>query len=151
MRLALVAGFAALAARPAFVPPQPSRAKAEVTFPATGDTATISKDPHIWNQGDAIVGVRETQLTVATSLVGTWDVKNYLDPNGHLPVDVTLNGVKIGSFVVTEKDGSSVPIELHFPAVAGPRFTLRYEVMTSVESGAGSVQTTWDASKLSLR
>ncbi len=156
MRLAFATVIAALAqgapsGGPTFVPPTGGGGKAELTFPSTGDTAVIAKDPHMWNEGDSIEGVRETSLRVATALVGTWTVRNFLDPSGHLQVAVRLNGVKIGSFVVTDKNGTSVPIDLHFPAVSGPKFTLRYEVTANVESGAGSIQTTWGDSKLTLQ
>ncbi len=131
----------------------------ELTFPATGDTKTIKKDPAIWNLGDAIEGTRKTKLAAATKLTGTWDfATNSLGTacgplglgNGRLAVDVTINGAPVGSLVVQKASGTSVPIAFTFAAVVGPIYTLRYQVTATVTSGCGAVESAWDVSKLSL-
>lgn len=137
----------------------PEVGPATFTFPATGDTKTVKSEPALWNAGDAIEGTRTTGLAAATSLKGTWDLANNDLSNacgllglsaGKLPVDVSLNGTVIGSLTIKKGTGLSVPIALTFPAVSGPTYTLRYEVKTTVTSGCGSIQTTFDVSKLTL-
>jgi len=43
-----------------------------------------------------------------------------------------------------------VPIAFTFAAIGGPTYTLRYQVKATVASGCGSIQTTFDVSKLTL-
>lgn len=150
---------AALDTTEAAVDTGPEVGPATFTFPAAGDTKTVKTEPALWNAGDAIEGTRTTGLAAATSLTGTWDLANNDLSNacgllgvsaGKVPVDVSLNGTVIGSFTVKKGTGLSVPIAFTFPAVGGPTYTIRYEVKTTVTSGCGSIQTTFDVSKLTL-
>ncbi len=137
----------------------PEVGPATFAFPATGDTKTVKVEPSLWNLGDAIEGKRTTGLAAATSLTGTWALANndlsdtcgLLGTSaGTIPVDVSLNGTVIGSFTVKRSSGLSVPIAFTFAAIGGPTYTLRYQVKATVASGCGSIQTTFDVSKLTL-
>jgi len=135
-----------------------STGSGEITFPATGDTKSIAKDPYIWTNGDYLEGSRTTTLASATSLTGTWNVTNSVGTcglfgttTGKVNVDVLLNGTKVGALVIKGSTGASVPIALTFPAVTGPTYKLRYQLTATVASGCGQIETSWDTSKLTLK
>lgn len=128
-------------------------------FPATGDKKTVKVEPALWNAGDAITGTRTLAATSVSKLTGTWDLSDngLSDKCGllgttkaSLAVDVSLNGTKVGTVVLEKASGLSIPLAFSFPAVAGPVYTVRYEVAASVATGCGNVQTAWDVSKLTL-
>lgn len=122
----------------------------EVIFPKTGDSKAIAKDPYIWTNGDWIQGVRTTTLAAATSVSGTWQITNSLSSCGKVYVDVSINGTKVGALNFGSGT-SSVPVSFSFAAIAGPTYTIRYQLTATVGSGCGAFQTVWDTSKLTLK
>lgn len=128
-------------------------------FPATGDTKTVKVEPALWNAGDAIRGTRTLVAASVSKLSGTWDLStnDLSDKCGllgttkaSLPIDVLINGTKVGTIVLEKASGLAVPLAFTFPPIAGPVYELRYEVTTSVATGCGNVQTAWNVSKLTL-
>lgn len=131
---------------------------ADITFPATGDTKVISKDPYIWTSGDYIEGSRTTTLPSATSITGTWKITNSIGTcgllgttTGKVNADVSINGTKVGSLVIKSSTGTSVPISFTFPAITGPTYKIRYQLTATVASGCGQIETSWDTSTLTLK
>lgn len=128
-------------------------------FPATGDKKTVKVEPAFWNAGDAVSGTRTLLAASVSKLTGAWELtaNDLSDKCGllgttkaSLPVAVSVNGTKVGTVVLEKASGLSVPLAFTFPAIAGPVYTVRYEVTTTVATGCGNVQTTWDVSKLTL-
>lgn len=131
---------------------------ADITFPATGDTKVISKDPYMWTSGDSIEGARTTTLPSATSISGTWNITNSIGTcglfgttTGKVNVDVSINGTKVGSLVIKSGTGSAVPISFTFGAITGPTYTIKYQLTATVASGCGQIESSWDTSKLTLK
>jgi hypothetical protein len=121
------------------------------SFPTANDTAVIVTNPYMWNQGDRYEGSRATTLAQATSLTGNFDVVfNRLSPCGVLSFDVSLNGTKIGSAYATPMTGS-VALSFQFPPIAGPVYTLRYEVSSTVPNACGSAWFSTTSSSVTLR
>jgi hypothetical protein len=63
---------------------------------------------------------------------------NSLDPGAFVDWDVLINGVLVGSFRINEGQTGPVALDLKFPAIAGPNYTIRFEVKNEVAGGAGS-------------
>lgn len=119
-------------------------------FPTANDTASIVTNPYMWNQGDRYEGSRTTTLAQATRLTGNFDVVfNRLSPCGVIYFDVSLNGTKIGSAYATPMTGTVV-LSFQFAPIAGPVFTLRYEVSSTVPNACGSAWFSTQSSSVTL-
>jgi len=120
-------------------------------FPTASDTAVIKTDPYMWNKGDHYEGTRSTTLAQATELTGQFIVVfNQLSPCGTIFLDVFLNGTKIGTANATQLTGS-VALSFQFAPIAGPTYTLRYEVASTVPTACGAAWFSTMSSSVSLR
>ncbi len=117
------------------------------TFPVVGeDTASLSSFGTMCDKDNYLTGMRTTTLATVTSLDGVFElVFNSLgtdcpalpDAGGKDTIEVTLNGVVVGSFPVLPSSGTSIPVALTFPPVTGPSYTLKLRSKFTVPSGCG--------------
>jgi hypothetical protein len=105
-------------------------------FPATGDTRFNLSGTNFWNQGDYIEGSRT--FTVPTQ---SMDMVLVVSPNvlscDTQDMDVIVDGVTIGSFVVSAGD-TQVVANFTFAQIAAGVHTLRIETTRTVNPGCGS-------------
>jgi hypothetical protein len=111
-----------------------------VDFPTAADprfTATGVDLP--WNAGDWFEGVRMTTVPSIGQLdIHLEIVNNGLTPCGFQEAEVSINGVALGTFTVVQNDtviDQSFPV---VPAIAGPVYTIRYEITATVAGGCGA-------------
>ena len=107
-------------------------------------------EPYVWNAGDYYSGVRTTALAKATSLDTTIFLTNALTCS-QVTLQVTLNGVVLGTKIINSGSGGSVPMSFTFAAITGPTYTLRYTNTVVVAGGCGNVQFTKDSSTVTLK
>jgi hypothetical protein len=99
-----------------------------VDFPSANDTWSISHNPYMWTEGDYIQGTRDlgrfANLTGMRSHVVL--SQNSLWGIGEVHIDVYVNGVKEGSFVVKPGD-SAVDASFSFKMLCkGGVVTIKY-------------------------
>jgi hypothetical protein len=63
---------------------------------------------------------------------------NYLHPGAYVNWDVLINGITTGSFTVNEGQTGAVHLDFAFAPIAGPGYTVRFEVTNEVPGGDGS-------------
>jgi Cys-rich repeat protein len=63
---------------------------------------------------------------------------NSLAPDAFVDWDVLINGILVGSFRINSGQTGPVALDLKFPAITGPTYTIRFEVKNEVAPGEGS-------------
>jgi hypothetical protein len=63
---------------------------------------------------------------------------NVLSGGNSVNWDVLINGNTVGSFTVAQGQTGAVHLDFTFSAIAGPNYTVRFEVTNEVPGGAGS-------------
>jgi hypothetical protein len=120
-------------------------------FPATGDVVSVAWYPYWWNAGDYAEGSRTPGFSSVTGISYDLTIEpNKLIGTGHVDLDLSINGVVVGSFTVLEGE-TSKSVSFSFPPISGPTFTIRLEETNTVDRGAGSIVIPLDASPLELR
>jgi hypothetical protein len=111
-----------------------------VIFPTSADTWNVLYYPYWWNAGDTVYGVHDVNLDSATHVDLVFKISyTVLNSGGHVDLDFRINGTTVGSFVVTEADGTGYIYEsFDFDPIAPP-FELRYYETNTVAPGAGSI------------
>ena len=111
-----------------------------VLFPTSADTWNVTYYPYWWNAGDTVYG----NHTVAMGSVSHVDLAlkidyTVLNGGGHVDLDFRINGTTVGSFSITEADGSGTVYHSFDFAPVTPPFELRYYETNTVGGGLGSV------------
>jgi hypothetical protein len=122
-----------------------------VTFPIFTDTFNIFDDPWMWQKGDYIQGGRTTTVSSITSISGSVGMDNRLATCGTLDVAVKINSTTVGTMKITSTTGLKYPMAFTFTAIAGPKYTLRYEALNTVAAGCGSIWIDEDVTKLTIK
>jgi hypothetical protein len=111
-----------------------------VPFPTSGDTWAVMFYPYWWNVGDTAFGVHDPGISSVNHADVTLKISfNVLNGGGHVDLDFRIDGVTVGSFVVTEADGLGTVVGSFDFAAMTPPFELRYYATNTVASGAGSI------------
>ncbi len=112
----------------------------QVVFPTSADTWQVSSYPYWWHVGDTVYGDHNVSLGsvdhVDISLKIDYTV---LSGGGHVDLDLRLNGITVGSFSITEADGTGYVNRSFDFAPMSPPFEIRYYETNQVEPGLGSV------------
>jgi hypothetical protein len=125
-------------------------------FPRSGDGSkpgSSSTGFSMTDVGSYVIGARTTTLPVATSFSSTIQYNNYLANSYtcHVTYDIYLNGTKIGSSGAGNQQTSSA-VNLSFPAIAGPTYTILYVTTASpTETGCGALYLKKDTSSVTLK
>ncbi|HSJ58772.1 MAG TPA: hypothetical protein VLC95_16425, partial [Anaerolineae bacterium] len=115
-------------------------------FPATGDTTSVFADPYWYNAGDYAEGTRTPGLDSVTGVRYDLIIEdNALNTTGHIDLDLSINGVVVGSFTVLPGEMSKT-VAFFFPPLNGPVYTIRLEETNTVDPGAGSAAILLDTS-----
>lgn len=111
-----------------------------VLFPTSQDTWNVAFYPYWWNAGDTVYGNHTVNMGVVSHADIALKISStVLNGGGEVDLDFRINGVTVGSFVITEQDGTNfVYHSFDFTPVAPP-FELRYYETNTVFSGGGSV------------
>lgn len=117
----------------------PDRATS-VAFPTSLDTFAVTFYPYWWNTGDTVYGTHSVdEACVCHADVALKISYNVLNSGGYVDLDFRINGTTVGSFRITEADGTGyVYGSFDFPAQCG-RLELRYYETNTVAPGAGSI------------
>ena len=131
----------------AIAPPDPT----DVTFPAAGDTRSISSGANPWNIGDFIEGVRDFGVVgTPTGVTVVIPIERNTLTCDTQDMAVILDGVTVGEFSIA---GGDTSVEATFPVRAGvtlPEVTIRYETTRTVDDGCGSAGITNDVGAVTL-
>ena len=119
-----------------------------VVFPAPGDTRVSLRGDRPWNAGDSIQGVRTTGLPSITGVTLPLRIDNSLSCDSQ-DMRLRINGTAVGA-VIVPAGAPMVNVDLTFPAIAGPTYTVRLETTRTVGSGCGSAGIP-DGSSLTFR
>ncbi|MFI5299876.1 MAG: hypothetical protein ACHREM_17450 [Polyangiales bacterium] len=136
-------------AAPAWMSPR-WRGSATFVFPKETDPRHLQDDPWMWHLGDWIEGTRDTSLPSVTTLSGVLKVDNQISDCGDYKIDVVLNQRTVGT-VTLPAHAESLQIDLIFPRVAGPTYTLKYIGAEQVASGCGSIKLVYDTTEVTLK
>jgi hypothetical protein len=111
-----------------------------VIFPTSADTWDVLYYPYWWNVGDTVYGVYDVDLDYASHVDLVFKISyTVLNSGGHVDLDFRINGTTVGSFVVTEADGTGYIYQsFDFDPIAPP-FELRYYETNTVDPGEGSI------------
>ena len=128
------------------------------TFPSATDPRTVKGGTAWFNIGDFVQGSRATTLPKATGMKGTLEIGNSLGScgadagtTGSLDIRVSINGTTVGTIAITKASPASVSFDVLFGVIPGPTYVIRYEEITQVASGCGSITIKDDVAKLTLR
>ena len=126
-------------------------AASETTFfPSTGDTIDVQDDPWWWHDGDFAQGLRTLSINSVSGIRYELHINtNALSGSGHLDLDLSINGVVVGSFSVLPGETSKV-VSFFFAPMTAPNYLIRLEETNTVDPGAGSVELLLDTSILSF-
>jgi hypothetical protein len=117
-------------------------------FPATGDVIDVQYDPYWWNAGDYAEGVRIPGFASVTGV--TYDMtitNNVLNGTGHVNLQLSINGMVVGSFTVLPGE-TSKSVSFSFPPISGPIYIIRLEETNTVDPGRGSIVIPLDTSPI---
>ena len=111
-----------------------------VAFPTANDTWSITYYPYMWIKGDYIEGTRDLgKFAILWQMRIHLALENFLTGLGEVDIDVYLNGVKVGSFVVLPGD-TAVDVTLSFLMFCKRGLvTIKYLETNTVASGCGSI------------
>ncbi|MHC4574719.1 MAG: hypothetical protein ACYS76_11410, partial [Planctomycetota bacterium] len=96
---------------------------------------------HFWSatRGDSVTETFATGIPSVGQAIFDFVVPtNVLGMGNFVKWDVLINGVKIGSFIIVDEQIGPEHLEFTFPPIAGPDYTVRFEVTNNVPGGAGS-------------
>ena len=117
-------------------------------FPATGDTVSVLHDPYWWTTGDYAQGTRMLPLDHITGVRYHLVVSvNYLDSPGHVDLNLSINGIVVGSFTVLPGEAAKT-VSFSFPPIHGPTYVIRLQETNTVDSGFGSIVIPLDTSTI---
>ena len=96
-------------------------AASETTFfPSTGDTIDVQDDPWWWHDGDYAQGLRTLSINSVSGIRYELHINtNALSGSGHLDLDLSINGVIVGSFSVLPGETSKV-VSFFFAPITAP-------------------------------
>lgn len=115
------------------------------SFPSSTSTIVLAHDPYMWTIGDYVEeGFTSTLFLPAVSLkIHFVTIANPgLSGGGYIPMDVLINGQKVGSFTITSTQ-YTIDATYAIPAgliPGGGTFTIKYYETRTVDPGLGSVQ-----------
>lgn len=111
-----------------------------VLFPTAADTWEMVYYPNWWNAGDTVYGTHDVNLPyVNHAEVQLKIFSNVLSSGGHVDLDFQIDGVTVGSVVITEGDGVGYVYASFDFANMTPPFELRWFETNTVAPGAGSM------------
>lgn len=132
--------------------------EATITFPSATDARMIKAGSAWFNVGDFVQGSRMTALPQVSVMSGTIEIANSLGSCGadagtvgSLDLRVSINGTMVGTVSITKDSPASVPFSVLFGAIPGPTYVIRYEEITQVAAGCGSIVIKDDVATLTLR
>ena len=112
----------------------------QVVFPTSADTWQVSSYPYWWHVGDTVYGTHDVSLPTVDHVDVVLKISySSLNAGGHVDLDLRLNGTTVGSFIITQADGTGYVNHSFDFAPMAPPFELRYYETNLVASGAGSV------------
>jgi hypothetical protein len=121
-----------------------------VTFPATGDTISVTYDPYWWNAGDYAQGSRTLSLSSVNRVDYNLSISyNSLSGSGHVDFDLYINGIYVGSFTVWPGEYSK-SLSFSFYPISEPVYTIRLEETNTVDPGMGSISIPLDTSSMTF-
>jgi len=129
---------------------RPTAASESLLFPATGDTISVLANPYWWHAGDYAQGVRTPGLNRVTGVRYDLTItNNVLNSTGHVDLEMSINGIVVGSFTVLPGE-TSRSLAFLFPRISGPSYTIRLRETNTVDPGAGSIVIPLDVSRITL-
>lgn len=119
-------------------------------FPATGDEVNVGASPYWYQLGDYAQGSRTPGLNNVTGIKLELIIDdNALNSSGHIDLDLTINGIPVGSFSILPGQNSR-EVSFFFPPISGPHFVVRLEETNTVEVGYGSAAILLDSSAITF-
>jgi len=119
-------------------------------FPATGDATDVQFSPHWWHAGDSAVGSRTLGLERVTGVLYDLTIEdNVLSGSGHVDLELSINGVVVGSLSVLPGE-TSKSVLFFFPPISGPDYIIRLEETNTVGGGLGSIVLPLDRSPITF-
>jgi hypothetical protein len=122
-------------------------------FPSSTSTVYLAHNPYMWTQGDY---VQQTftwpYASQAVQLVIHFEVSaSYLSGDGYIPINVLVNGAKVGELTITRGHNC---IDKTFSLIPNPvnqgSFTIKYLETRTVDAGKGSVELDYTNSYIKL-
>ena len=122
-------------------PPAPSDSERTdvVLFPTSADTWEMVYYPNWWNAGDTVYGIHDVSLPYVNHADVQLKINtNVLTSEGHVDLDLQIDGITVGGVVITGADGLGYVYASFDFADMTPPFELRWIETNTVTPGAGS-------------
>jgi hypothetical protein len=105
-------------------------------------------DPYWWHGGDFAEGSRTLAINGVSAVRHDLAITdNALNATGHVDLDLSINGIVVGSLTVLPGEISKSGI-FAFAPISGPTYVIRLEETNLVDRGAGSIVMPLDRSPM---